>query len=510
VQDHLERDGPMSFRIGEFGRRGIALGLSACLIGGAGVISAADGPSRVISVAQKTQKKKPAAKKGDDAMTRDETAKGPASRGAGDPAADGSLSFKRDIAPILVANCFGCHTGTGRGITVGKLDMSTFEKLMAGGKRGKDIVGGDPGSSTLVRLIKGEETPRMPPNNGQRGFADEAAEKIEAWVKQGARLDAGVAPTDPIAKYAATLDDLRQAELAKLSPDERDKVAEQAGRERWKKATKIEPEVTSTRGGHFLLLSNLPKDRATRLLQAMEAQYRLANGLLSNPKGPALSPAEKIGLYVFKDTAPFVEFVRTVESQEVEAGEQARAKLTVESPYIVAVDPAAGGEEASPASARKGARKKKGEEATGPERTLAGRLTEQLVAAAANRSGKPPRWVSLGLGAFMASHLEPPASPYFRRLRAETAENIRIGWQAKAVEALGNEGKTETTRAIGFSLFEWMAANFPAPVLGNFIRMMLEGQGKLDDAIVNCLGGTREEFLVNSELWLSERYGSRR
>ena len=123
--------------------------------------------------------------------------------------------------------------------------MTTFEKLMAGGKRGKDIVGGDSDGSTLVRMIKGEETPKMPPNNGQRGFAEEAAGKIEAWVQQGARLDAGVSATDPIASYAASLDDLRKAELSKLSPEERDKLAEQGrARAAGRRPPRWSPELT--------------------------------------------------------------------------------------------------------------------------------------------------------------------------------------------------------------------------------------------------------------------------
>ena len=508
----------MSVHVGGLGRWSVVLGVTACLVGGVEVISATEKPGRVIlSAQQKTpQKKKGVAKKGDDAMSKDEMGMGPggaAAKGApanpAPPVADGNLSFKRDVAPILVANCVGCHTGNGAGLRNGKLDMSSFEKLMAGGKRGKDIIGGDAENSTLVKMIKGEETPKMPPNNGQRGFADEAAEKIETWVKQGARLDAGLSATDPFAKYAATIDDLRRAELAKLTPEERDKIIEQAGRDRWKKATKVEPEITTTKGGHFLLVSTLPKERATKLLTTMEAQYKTANNLLSTPKAQALNPTEKLSLYVFKDTVSFVEFVRTNENQEVESGEQARAKLGVESPYIVAVDPAMGGEEAAMGPApKKGARpKKKAEEsAGGPERTLAGILTEQLVAAAANKAGKPPRWVSMGLGAFMASQLE-PGSPYYKNLRKETAENLRIGWQVKANEALGGEAKSETVRAIGFSLFEWMAANASGPALANFVKTMLEGQGKLDDATGNCLNLNRQEFLDSSSLWLSEKYG---
>ena len=495
----------MSLQIGGLGRWGVVLGMTMFLVVGAGVISAQE-PGRAILVAQKAAKKKPATKKGD-ASSKDEMDMQPgaaAKKGAGP--ADGALSFKNDIAPILVANCVGCHSGNGRGMTVGKLDMTTFEKLMAGGKRGKDVVGGDPDSSHIVLMTKGEETPRMPPRNGQMGFADEAAAKLETWVKQGAKLDAGIAATDLLSKYAASLDDLRRAELAKLTPDERDKIAEQAGRERWKKATKVEPELTTAKGSRFLLLSNLPKDRATRLIAAMDKQFDLAGKLFYNGRPPASLTGEKIGLYVFKDTPAFVEFVRTNENQEVESGEMARAKLGVESPYLVAVDPAAGGEEAVQVPAKKGARKKKVEESPGgPERTLAGVLTEPLFVAVANGAGKPPRWVSLGLGAFMASHLE-PSSPYYRKLRAEAAANIKIGWQAKAVEALGGEGKAETTRAIGFALFEWMSQNASGATVPNFVHVMLEGQGKLDEAIGGCLNLSREEFLTASELWLSERY----
>src|SRR3954454_20774819 len=103
----------------------------------------------------------------------------------------------------------------------------------------------------------------------------------------------------------------------------------------------------------------------------METQYAQANRLLSTGRTPVLNPAEKIGLYVFNETNSFVEFVRTNENQEVEAGEQARAKLGAVSPSLVAAAPAAGGEEAAPApAARKGARKKKAEEpAGGPERS---------------------------------------------------------------------------------------------------------------------------------------------
>ncbi len=510
----------MSFKVGRFGRWAVVLGLSASWPLGLELAPAGESNGKVVLVAQKTPPKKKgstakkgAAAKGDQegmGMAKSGMAAPDAAKGTTPAAPAGAaLSFKNDIAPILVANCVGCHSGNGAGMTRGKYDMTTFEKLMAGGKRGKDIIPGDPDSSHLVLMTKGEETPPMPPRNGQTGFAEEAAAKLEAWVKAGAVLDAGVARTEPLNKYALTVAELRQAELGKMKPEERDKLAEAAGRDRWKKATKVEPEVTV--GNHFLLLGNLPKPRPAELLKKMEAQYTLANKVLSTAKSPALNGPEKIGLYVFKDSAAYVEFVRAVETQEVEAGETARARLNVESPYIVAIDPANGGEEAALTAPRKAARPKKkaDESAGGPERTLAGTLTEQLVAAAANKAGKPPKWVSLGLGAFTASQIE-GGSPYYRRLRAETAENVRIGWQVKGVEALGGEGKVETVRAAGYSLFEWIAATWPAPAVNNFIRAMLEGQDKLDEALWGCLEINREQFLAGSEGWFFERYGIRK
>ena len=502
----------MANNLGVIGRWSLVLGLAVGWTAVARLTALGDDPGRITRVAQKQQTRKKANSLRGTATTP--TAKAEMATSAADPAATGetapadagALSFQRDIAPILVANCVGCHTGTGPGLGRGKLSMASFEKLMAGGKRGTDIVPGDPDLSHLVLMIQGEETPRMPPTNGQRGLAESAAEKIEAWVKAGARLDAGLSPTDPLSKYSATTADLRRDEIAKLKPEERDQRIEETGRERWKKATATVPDFAS--GTHFVALGNLPGDRTTKLLKAMEAEYALANRLLGGTNGPALDPVEKISLYIFKDQNSFVEFVRTVENQEVETGELARARLNVEAPYLVAVDPFNGGEEPAATAPKRGTRrgKKADEAAGGPERSLLGLFTEQLIAGAANKAGKPPKWVALGLGAFAAHQVE-AGSPYYRRLQGETLENVRIGWQSKATEVLGGNAPVETTRAIGFSIFEWIAANAPAASLTNFIRVMLEGQNQTDEAIQNCLGINREQFLLGSGSWFANRYG---
>ena len=226
---------------------------------------------------------------------------------------------------------------------------------------------------------------------------------------------------------------------------------------------------------------------------------------------------EKISLYVFKERKGFTEFVRTVENQEVEDTEMARGKLSVESPYVIAFDPLNGGPEAAEpkstgkASAKK-TRTKKGAAAeetfTGPERSVAGLLTEQLASGAFNNAGKPPRWVTAGVGALIASRVE-PRSPYYRRIRAEAVEQATQGWSTKAQEALGNTTKPEYVRAVSFLRGRRLAAlERPGCFLDVHAEDAREGEAKLDDAIQGCLGSAAARaFLTATEEFVAGRYG---
>lgn len=456
------------------------------------------------AVKPKTAKKKVRGKRGASkaAMPDEEAEKAP----AGDaPAAvgDGELKFSRDIAPIIVGNCAGCHNPPRQKRV--KLDMSTFEKLMAGAPSGPVVVAGKPEESHLVLRIKGEETPRMPQGN-QRTLSAAAIDKIERWVKAGALLDKGMDPKKPIESYAASPDDLRKGELAKMTNDQRDKQVEAVGRERWKKASaKTTPEVTN--GTHFLLFSTLPKDRAAHLLKAIDGQYAKVRALL----GPAsVEWGEKASLFVLNDAGSYAAFVQANENREAETGDTGTAKLSSPQPYVAVVDPLGGREEpAGSAAPKKPARSKRGggdEEASpgGSERTLAGVLTEQLVIGSAARAGKPPRWLSLGLGAMMASRVE-PRSPYYKKIRRDAYGLYELGWQTKAQEALGDATKSEEIRAVGFSNLEW-AYSVDKRVLPEFIKGMLAGGEKLDDVLEKSLGMSREQFLEQVSLFVAAKY----
>src|SRR6266481_1051257 len=82
----------------------------------------------------------------------------PLSRAAAQsPAAKAPVSFINDVAPILKENCFACHDSKKR---KGKLDMTTYESLRKGGD----------------------------------GLPKEKIAVIGQWIREGAKLDAGLDP----------------------------------------------------------------------------------------------------------------------------------------------------------------------------------------------------------------------------------------------------------------------------------------------------------------------------
>jgi len=416
------------------------------------------------------------------------------------------ISFRNDVAPILVANCVGCHSQGRPGLNRGKLDLTSFAKLMQGTPKEKVIDPEKPDESHLVLRVKGEETPRMPQGGNNNGLSEEAIGKIEQWIKAGARLDAGLDPKAAMETYASSPEQVRRNQLARMGPEDRKQKVEAAGRDRWKQTNpKLTPEITS--GEHFVLLSNLPKDRAANAIKVAEAQHNQLKRLLGVP---AAEWVEKVSLYVFNDRKDFIEFARTIENREVDASVSSSGRLTVPQPYIAIIDPLKGKKE-EPAVFRRRPRVKRGEEKeapAGPDRTLAGLLAETLGESTVAAQGKSPRWLAYGVGAFLSSQVE-PRSPYYQKLRDLAREKYSQGWPSKATEALGegDQVSAEEIRAVGFAMVEFLMTpefrgSFPA-----FAQGMSKGKEKLDDVIKEVYRADREEFLNQSGSWVALRYG---
>lgn len=101
------------------------------------------------------------------------------------------VSFVNDVAPILKENCFVCHDSKKKS---GKYDMTSYEKLMAGGSGGEPVEAGKPEKSDFYELIVTKDDRRMPPRDKGEAVPKEKADIIAQWIKEGAKIDGGLDP----------------------------------------------------------------------------------------------------------------------------------------------------------------------------------------------------------------------------------------------------------------------------------------------------------------------------
>jgi WD40 repeat protein len=99
----------------------------------------------------------------------------------------GPAVYEKEVEPILVRKCFFCHSGN---VKEAKFDMSSFDALMKGGRRGKPIVPGKSEESLLYRSAARTHRPYMPPKTEEPLTPEELA-VIKLWIDQGAKPPTG-------------------------------------------------------------------------------------------------------------------------------------------------------------------------------------------------------------------------------------------------------------------------------------------------------------------------------
>ncbi len=98
-------------------------------------------------------------------------------------APDDLAFFEKRIRPVLVANCYGCHSAQAPQIK-GGLVLDTREGVLRGGETGPVLVSKNPAESLLIQAIKyADDAPAMPP---KKKLPDEVIDDFERWVKMGA------------------------------------------------------------------------------------------------------------------------------------------------------------------------------------------------------------------------------------------------------------------------------------------------------------------------------------
>ena len=98
--------------------------------------------------------------------------------------------FETKIRPVLIDQCYRCHSAEGQGVR-GGLAVDSRDGLLAGGESGPAITPGDLAESTLWNAINYEDY-RMPPKNK---LPESVIEDFRKWIEMGApdpRVQTGV------------------------------------------------------------------------------------------------------------------------------------------------------------------------------------------------------------------------------------------------------------------------------------------------------------------------------
>ncbi len=132
------------------------------------------------------------------------------------PSRPDRVSFRRQVAPILVKRCLACHDDRKAS---GGLSMATFAALERGGKTvGEAILDpGDPDSSYLITSIRRGAPIRMPYK--QPPLKDDEVAVLTRWVKEGAEFDGPSAAETPLAALVDVMADLPKVPLKVASAD---------------------------------------------------------------------------------------------------------------------------------------------------------------------------------------------------------------------------------------------------------------------------------------------------
>ncbi len=132
------------------------------------------------------------------------------------------VSFRTQVAPLLVKNCIGCH---GDRKASGGLSMASYATLKRGGKvAGATIIEpGDPDSSYLIESIGPEGSPRMPYKLPP--LAAPEIDLLGRWIKEGASYDGPGLETTELTTFVDVMAGLPKVVLKEPAVDPVSSVA---------------------------------------------------------------------------------------------------------------------------------------------------------------------------------------------------------------------------------------------------------------------------------------------
>src|SRR5262245_58503128 len=118
---------------------------------------------------------------------------------AAEPDAKGVEFFESKIRPVLVEQCYKCHSAQS-GKARGGLTLDTRAGMLKGGDTGPAVVPGNPAKSLLLTAVHQDGELKMPP---KEKLSDAVVADFRRWIEMGAPD-----PRDRVASAAAAVSNI--------------------------------------------------------------------------------------------------------------------------------------------------------------------------------------------------------------------------------------------------------------------------------------------------------------
>ena len=216
-----------------------------------------------------------------------------------------TVSFKDDVAPIIVNFCLRCHQGNN---PPGNFSVATVEDVLRGGNTGSTIVPGDSGNSYLWKLVGLQDPIKMPP--GQALLKRSQAITIKGWIDEGAHFD-GDSPKATLRSIVPTADEMAAAKLTSISEKDFARRRIQQAAMIWKRVAPRE-QAESVTTDNFFTYGNVGMERLDYLARVAEAQIVRLQKRHNGDKNPWRG---RIILFATKDRFEYTEFDTVIRKQ---------------------------------------------------------------------------------------------------------------------------------------------------------------------------------------------------
>ncbi len=312
-----------------------------------------------------------------------------------------TVSFARDVAPIFVDNCSGCHIDAMQ--TRGGLRLDSFGQMLRGGDSGQIITPGKSAGSLLVKKIKGMdiEGERMPAG-GRPPLSQKQIQLISTWIDEGATLD-GASETQRITVMA------QLAWAANATAAEMNQRRQELADKKLALVASGSTPVGSVTSEHFMVTGTSAKATLELVANAAEAKMKTVGGVVHGKPGDDFFHG-KASIFVLPKRYDYSEFAKMVEQRNVPNAWTSHWKFDGVDAYVAVV--ASDQDDAN---------------------VIADRLTVPISALAiATRGNDVPRWFAEGVGEAMNSQKIASDRDAKRQREVETREAVVACKDAKA------------------------------------------------------------------------------